>query len=212
MKKLLIATAILCMFHHVNAQKKFEDSNPTKEVAPSLKNDIDLYIDVAPLFFIAPAATLGAGIEYNRFQLGILAIRGNKLPDSFKDLVFANAEKVEFDKVSAIEIVFKTYYKKSRKGFYIGGLSNFSRYRATDKPSNSNKSFSALNLDCFIGYRWFPFKKYLYIDPAFGFTTNVNKKENLNFAGNTFQFKSGFGFGPFLFVGVRFPLFKESRK
>ena len=184
----------------------------TKEATASTKSDLYGYVDIAPLFFVAPAATLGAGIEYDRFQLGVLAIRGNKLPDSFKNLVFENAQKVEFDKSTALEIVFKTYYKKSRKGFYLGGLANFSKYRAVDKSSGSNKTFSALNLDSFIGYRWFPFKKYLYIDPALGFTTNVNKKENLNFVGNTFQFKSGFGLTPFLFVGVRFPLFKENSR
>ena len=183
----------------------------TKATVPSIKSDFYGYVDIAPLFFVAPAATLGAGIEYDRFQLGVLGIRSNKLPDSFKDLVFANAQKIEFDKSEALEIVFKTYYKKSRKGFYVGGLANFSRYRAVDKLSGGNKSFSALNLDAFVGYRWFPFKKYLYIDPALGFTTNVNKKEDLNFANNTFQFKSGSAFSPFLFVGARFPLFKEGR-
>ena len=181
----------------------------TKESVSFNKSDFHIYFDIAPLFFIAPAATLGAGIEYDRFQLGVLGIRGNKLPNSFKDLVFTNAQKLEFDKSEALEIIFKTYYKKSRKGFYVGGLANFSRYRAVDKLSSSNKSFSALNLDAFVGYRWFPFKKYFYIDPALGFTSNVNKKEDLNFAGNAFQFKPGFSFGPFLFVGVRLPLFKE---
>ena len=83
----------------------------TKETASFVKRDLYGYIDIAPLFFVAPAATLGAGIEYDRFQLGVLAIRGKKLPDSFKELVFANAQNIEFDKTGALEIVFKTYYK-----------------------------------------------------------------------------------------------------
>jgi hypothetical protein len=127
------------------------------------KQDLNLYVDIAPLFFAAPAFTLGGGLEYNRFQLGVLGIRGNKLPNTFKDLVFENAKEVDFDKVLSTEVVFKSYYKKSRKGFYIGGLVNYSQFRAVDKLTSTNKTIQGLNLDAFIGYRWFPFKKYLNI-------------------------------------------------
>ena len=72
-KKIVIAFIFIAAFDNCIGQ--------TKDVAPSLKNNVDLYFDIAPLFFSAPATTLGAGIEYNRFQLGVLAIRGNKLPD-----------------------------------------------------------------------------------------------------------------------------------
>lgn len=172
------------------------------------KQDFNVYLDIAPLFFAAPAFTAGIGAEYDRFQLGILLIRGKTLPNAFKDLVFTGATKVDFDQVKSEEIVFKAYLKKHRKGFYLGGLANFTEYCAIDKIKNESKTIAGLNLDAFVGYRWFPFKKYFYIDPALGFTTNVNKKDNINFANENFTFKSGLGFGSFLFVGARFPIFK----
>jgi hypothetical protein len=206
MKSIVINSIVLLFSLNVFAQQM-----PAKTAASKKDAGPQFFVDVSPIFFLGGAyASFGTGIEYNRFLLGVNIIRSNKLNTQFKEDVFVRGSaNFDFTNVKSEEIVAKVFLKKSRKGFYAASLINFTEYKATQKVSNQTQKISGTNLDIFIGYRWFPFKKIFFVDGGFGTSRNIaNNGANL-FLNDNLAFKTTPDFLPFLSIGSRFSFNKK---
>ena len=61
-----------------------------------------------------------------------------------------------------------------------------------------------------MGFRWFPFKEYLYIDGGYGVSFNINGNNSRTLGSSTYSPKSVLGI-PFFAVGGRISLSKPTK-
>jgi hypothetical protein len=203
MKYFLIATAL---FISMQSIAQIADNTSKNKFN---KKDIQVWVDVSPIFFLGGAyASFGAGAEYNRFQFGVNIVRANSLNKQFTEGIFTKIDNLQFGTTKSEEIVLKTFLKRSRKGFYLGLLANFTEYDLKETITNKTLTIASTNLDAFAGYRVFPFKKIFYIDGGFGISKNISSKATKMLGNESFAFQNKVDFLPFLSLGARFSLFK----
>jgi hypothetical protein len=161
-----------------------------------------LYADLSPLFFASGGWGFAVGYEQKRVQIGINFVGVKKLGGQLAAGLFENDTKLDIRDNLGAELMVNYFLKPSRKGFYAGAILGYSQFniKNIEKNTASSKAISVYG-DLRLGYRWFPFKEYFYIDAAYGFSRKIASTTSIDYV-----FKSEFSFFPFLNVGARFKL------
>jgi hypothetical protein len=175
--------------------------------AKSEKKEVQAFAEINPQFFAFGGYGGGLGVEYSRFQSGFIFIH-TKLTPNFRDAIFTNAEDLEVPVNWAAEAFTNIYLRKDRKGFYAGLIYSYDGYSVTDVPSQKKEKFNKSYLVTRVGFRWFPFKEYFYIDGGYGFSVNLDGAATRTLGSSTYSHKTKLGL-PFFAVGGRFSLTKS---
>ncbi len=210
MKQILVIALAISTSVNVFAQK--ENSNLFKRFynnqisANSPKKELQIFAEVNPQFFATNGYGYGLGLEFSRFQTGFISLK-TKLTPTFRDAIFNNAKNLDIPKNTANEIFLNVYLRKDRKGLYVGSILSFDGYSVTDVPTQKKEDFKKTYLVSRVGFRWFPFKEYLYIDGGYGVSFNLSGSKERVIGKSTYSPKSVLAL-PFFAVGGRISLGK----
>ena len=97
------------------------------------------------------------------------------------------------------------YLRKDRKGFYAGSILSFDGYSVIDIPTQKKEDFTKTYLVARAGFRWFPFKEYVYIDGGYGVSFNLSGSDSRTLGSSKYNPKSILAL-PFFAVGGRISL------
>lgn len=176
--------------------------------AKSEKISPRLFVEVNPQFFVFGGYGGGIGLEYSRFQSGFIYIN-TKLTPTFKDAIFNNAKDLDVPVNWAAELFTNVYLRKDRKGFYAGMIYSYDGYSVTDIPTQKKEDFTKSYLVTRIGFRWFPFREYFYIDGGYGVSVNLDGAATRTLGSSIYSHKNVLAL-PFFAIGGRFPLAKHN--
>ena len=210
MKQILLIALALSASANVLAQK--ENSNLFKRFYSnqvsinSEKKELQIFAEVNPQFFATNGYGYGLGLEFSRFQTGFISLK-TELSPTFRDAIFDNAKNLDIPKNTADEIFLNVYLRKDRKGLYVGSILSFDGYSVIDVPTQKKEDFKKTYLVSRVGFRWFPFKEYLYIDGGYGLSFNLSGSEVRVIGNSTYSPKSILAL-PFFAVGGRISLGK----
>jgi hypothetical protein len=198
MKKMFLATLLFSSTIGLSAQPNPE----TPTTTPSGKGMF--YTDLSPLFFASGGWGFAVGYEKKRIQSGINFVGVKKLEGQLASGLLEDYTKLDIRDNLGAEWMFNYFLKPTRKGFYAGAILGYSQFniKNIEKNTASQKAVSVYG-DLRLGYRWFPFKEYFYIDAAYGFSRRI-----VSTSSSDYTFKSDFSFFPFMNVGARFSLGK----
>jgi hypothetical protein len=211
MKPLLIFALSLQLSHTMLAQTENQNAlgrfynNQIR--AKSDKKNPQLFIEVNPQFFAFSGYGGGIGLEYSRFQSGFIYLY-TKLTPNFRDAIFNDAKNLDVPVNWAAEVFTNVYLRKDRKGFYAGLIYSYDGYSVKDVPTQKKEAFTKSYLVTRVGFRWFPFKDYLYLDGGYGVSINLDGAATRTLGSTTYSHKTILGL-PFLAVGGRFSLTKQ---
>ena len=198
---LTISLSINAYSQHQNLLKRFYQN----QIKPSSeKSKTQLFAEINPQFFAFDGYGGGLGIEFSRFQTGLIYIN-TKLTPSFRDAIFNDAKNIEVPKNWAAEIFANIFLRKDRKGFYTGLIYSYDSYSVIDVPTKQKEDYTKSYIVTRAGFRWFPFKKYFYIDGGYGISFNINGTDKRTLGSSTYSPKQILGL-PFFAVGGRFNL------
>jgi hypothetical protein len=172
--------------------------------AKSESKGLQAFAEINPQFFAFGGFGGGLGIEFSRFQTGFIYLN-TKLTPTFRDAIFKDAKNVDVPVNWAAEIFANVFLRQDRKGFYAGLIYSYDGYSATDIPTQKKETFNKSYLVTRAGFRWFPFREYLYIDGGYGISVNLSGSEKRVLGSSTYSPKSLLGL-PFFAVGGRFSL------
>jgi hypothetical protein len=172
--------------------------------AKSESKGLQVFAEINPQFFAFGGFGGGLGIEFSRFQTGFIYLN-TKLTPTFRDPIFKDAKTITVPKNTAAEIFANVFLRKDRKGFYAGSILSYDWYSVTDDASQQKEDFTKLYLVTRAGFRWFPFKEYLYIDGGYGFSVNLSSSDKRKLGASTYSPQSVIAL-PFFAVGGRFTL------
>ena len=100
--------------------------------------------------------------------------------EGIRDAIFQNASNIQIDRNFSFEIFGNVYLSKNRKGFYAGFLAGPEWLDLTDLPSGEQtrirKTYMVMPK---IGFRWFPFGKYFFLDGGYGLAWNLSSLDPL---------------------------------
>ena len=208
MRQIISMAFALCLSANLFAQnenktffRKFYDNQISSN---SEKKELQIFAEVNPQFFAFNGYGFGAGAEFSRFQVGAIFIK-TELTDSFRDAIFDNAANLKIPKNTAAEIFVNVYLRKDRKGFYAGSILSFDGYSVIDVPTQKKENFNKTYLVARAGFRWFPFKEYVYIDGGYGVSFNLSGSDKIVLGSSTYFPKSVLAL-PFFAVGGRISL------
>ena len=210
MKQILLIALALSASANVLAQK--ENSNLFKRFynnqvsINSEKKELQIFAEVNPQFFATNGYGYGLGLEFSRFQTGFIRLK-TELSPTFRDAIFDNAKNLDIPKNTADEIFLNVYLRKDRKGLYVGSILSFDGYSVIDVPTQKKEDFKKTYLVSRVGFRWFPFKEYLYIDGGYGVSFNLSGSKERVIGNSTYSPKSILAL-PFFAVGGRISLGK----
>ena len=170
----------------------------------SEKKELQFFAEVNPQFFAFNGYGFGAGAEFSRFQVGVIILK-TELTDSFRDAIFDNATSLKIPKNTAAEIFVNVYLRKDRKGFYAGSILSFDGYSVIDVPTQKKEDFTKTYIVARAGFRWFPFKEYLYIDGGYGVSFNLSGSQERILGSSIYKPKSVLAL-PFFAIGGRISL------
>lgn len=181
-------------------------SNPEKATVGS--NNGMLYADISPLFFVSGGWGFAVGYEKKYIQSGLNFVGVKKIDGQFAASLFEEHTSLEIKDNLGVEWMSNFFLKPTRKGFYAGAILGYSQFNIKNIEIN-NTPLKAVSVygDLRVGYRWFPFKEYFYIDAAYGFSRKIVSTSN-----SAYTFKSNVNFFPFMNVGARFNLGKCTQK
>ena len=170
---------------------------------------LQLFAEINPQFIAFDGFGGGLGVEFSRFQTGLIYFK-TKLTPEFRDAVFNDAKNLDVPVNWAAEIFVNAYLRKDRKGFYTGLIYSYDGYSIVDVPTQRNENINKSYLVTRAGFRWFPFKEYLYIDGGYGVSFNINGNNSRILGSSTYSPKSVLGI-PFFAVGGRISFSKPTK-
>ncbi len=211
MRKIIILTLALTISASAFGQNDniFKNFYHNQLRAKSEKKELQFFAEINPQFFAYSGFGGGAGVEFSRFQTGAIYLN-TKLTSGFRDAIFNNATNLDVPLNWAAEVFANIYLRKDRKGFYTGFIYSYDGYSVTDVPTQSKEEFNKSYLVTRVGFRWFPFKEYFYIDGGYGVSFNLSGSENRVLGGSTYSPKSVLAL-PFFAVGARIYLNKSAK-
>ena len=168
-----------------------------------------LFAEINPQFIVFNGFGGGLGVEFSRFQTGLIYLN-TKLTPKFRDAIFNNAKNLDVPVNWAAEIFVNAYLRKDRKGFYTGLIYSYDGYSIVDIPTQRKENINKSYLVTRAGFRWFPFKEYLYIDGGYGVSFNIDGNNSRTLGSSTYSPKSVLGI-PFFAVGGRISLGKPTK-
>jgi hypothetical protein len=177
--------------------------------AKSLKARPQLFAEINPQFFAYGGYGAGLGVEFSRFQTGFIYLN-TKLTPSFRDAIFHNAKALDVPVNWAAEVFANIFLRKDRKGFYAGLIYSYDGYSVTDVPTQRKEEFNKSYLVTRVGFRWFPFKEYFYIDGGYGVSLNLSGSEDRILGSSTYSPKSVLAL-PFFAIGGRIYLNRATK-
>ena len=199
MKKLFIAIAILCVCQQVNAQKKFEDKNPK------------VFVEFSPFLASFNLVTIGGGLEWDKNTFGATYTKGHhQFSHYLNTITFVTAGNFEYLHTSSEDIFFKRFFNTDRHGFNVGALLNLTHWEVKNLKDDSKKNVTGVYGTLNLGYRWFPFQKYVYIEPTFGVSYNFRNNINNQIGNDSFKFVP-IELTPEIKIGTRINLFKPKK-
>lgn len=178
--------------------------------AKSEKRGLQLFVEVNPQFFAFGGYGGGLGIEYSRFQTGFIYLN-TKLTPNFRDAIFNEAKNIEVPVNWAAEMFTNVFLRKDRKGFYAGLIYSYDGYSVTDVPTQKKENFNKSYLVTRMGFRWFPFKEYFYIDGGYGLSFNIDGAATRTLGSSIYSHKTILTL-PFFSIGGRFSLTKYKQR
>ena len=177
--------------------------------AKSESKKLQLFAEINPQFIAFNGFGGGLGVEFSRFQTGLIYFN-LKLTPEFRDAIFNNAKNLDVPKNRATEIFVNAYLRKDRKGFYTGLIYSYEKFTVVDIPTQRKENINKSYLVTRVGFRWFPFKEYLYIDGGYGVSFNIDGNDSRTLGSSTYSPKSVLGI-PFFAVGGRISLTKPTK-
>ncbi len=168
------------------------------------KKALQAFAEINPQFFAFGGFGGGLGLEFSRFQTGFIYLQ-TKLTPNFRDAIFKDAKNLDIPKNTAAEIFANVFFRKDRKGFYAGSILSYDGYTVIDTLSKTKESFNKSYLVTRVGFRWFPFQHYFYIDGGYGISINLNGAANRTLGNTIYSHKTVLAL-PFFAVGGRFNL------
>ena len=178
--------------------------------AKSEKRGLQLFVEVNPQFFAFGGYGGGLGIEYSRFQTGFIYLN-TKLTPNFRDAIFNEAKNIEVPVNWAAEMFTNVFLRKDRKGFYAGLIYSYDGYSVTDVPTQKKENFNKSYLVTRMGFRWFPFKEFFYIDGGYGLSLNIDGAATRTLGSSIYSHKTILTL-PFFSIGGRFSLTKYKQR
>jgi hypothetical protein len=171
---------------------------------------LQFFAEVNPQFFAFGGFGAGAGLEFLRVQTGFIYLQ-TKLTPSFRDVIFNDAKNLDVPKNTAVEIFANLFLRKDRRGFYAGTILSYDGYAVTDTLSKQKENFNKSYLVTRVGFRWFPFQKFVYIDGGYGVSFNLDGAAKRTLGQTTYSHKTILSL-PFFAVGGRFLLTRKTKK
>ena len=198
MKKLLIATAILFASAQANAQTKFEDTNPK------------VFVEFSPFLAAFNLVVIGGGLEWNKYSVGVAYTTGHHhFTHDLNVVTFQNFGDLHFLHTRSEDIFVKRYFNTNRTGFSVSALFNLTHWEVENHDEDKTKNITGVYGTLNGSYRWFPFQKYVYIEPILGVSYNFSGKETVAVGTESFNFnKQPFEITPEIKIGTRINLFK----
>ncbi len=172
--------------------------------AKSDQKELQLFAEINPQFFAFGGFGGGLGVEFSRFQTGFIYLN-TKLTPTFRDAIFNDAKNLDVPVNWAAEVFANAFLRKDRKGFYAGLIYSYDGYFVTDVPTQQKEEYSKSYLVTRVGFRWFPFKEYFYIDGGYGVSFNLNGTDKRILGSSIYSPRSVLTL-PFFAVGGRFSL------
>lgn len=201
MKKLLIATALLFACAQLNAQTKFEARNPK------------IFVEFSPFLAAFNLVVVGGGVEWDKYSAGVAYTTGrHHFSHSLNKITFQNFGDLHFLHNRSEDIFVKRYFNNDRTGFSVSALFNLTHWEAQNHAEDIAKNITGTYATLNGSYRWFPFQKYIYIEPIFGVSYNSSSKETVVVGTQSFNFnKQPFELTPEIKIGTRINLFKPKK-
>jgi hypothetical protein len=182
-----------------NQDKRFYNTHlKRKDVAP--KKGM-FYADISPLFFTQNGFGVALGYEVKKVQTGINFVGVSRLKPDFALTLFEKSELLEVNNNLGAEWMFNYFLRPDRRGFYAGSILGYSQFNVKNIARAKSEKAVSVYGDLRVGFRWFPFREYFYIDAAYGFSRKIKSTSSENYT-----FKSNVSFFPFLNIGSRFSL------
>jgi hypothetical protein len=204
MKKIVLALCFL-------ATTVLSHSQGINKKEPS-KNDFKVFAEFSPFLAAYRLVSISGGVEFSNYQMGATFTKGNHhFAHGLSKTTFANFGTLHFLHNQSEEIFVKRYFKKSRKGLYVGLLLNLTHWKVENHEQDMYKNTIGKYLTTYVGYRWFPFKNndMLYVEPNFGVSARLNGKEFKQVGNQSYTFlQPPFELTPNIFIGARFKLRK----
>ena len=194
----------------INAFSQSENKNLFKRFYNNhLKANVEqkeaqFFAEVSPQFFAYGGYGAGIGYEFSRFQTGFISIK-TELKPTFRDAIFDNAQNLTIPKNAAAEVFANVFLRKDRKGLYAGTIYSYDWYSVIDNKTQQKEDFTKQYLVARVGFRWFPFKEYLYVDGGYGVSFNLSGSDERKLGESNYSPKSVLAL-PFFSVGGRFSL------
>jgi hypothetical protein len=158
----------------------------------SKKRDIMGFAEFSPFLAGFQLVSINAGVEFSRFQAGGTFTKGTHLfSHGLNKTTFANYGTLHFLHTQSEEIFVKRFFKKTRKGVYLGMLLNLTHWEVENREQNIFKNTIGKYFTTYAGYRWFPFQKkndIFYVEPNFGISARLNGKEFTQVGNQSFSF------------------------
>ena len=201
MKKLLITFAIFLVCQNINAQKKFEDRNPK------------IFVEFSPFLATFNLVVVGAGLEWDKYSAGLVYTTGNhQFSHSLNKVTFQNFGTLQFLHNRSQDFFVRRYFNNDRTGFSIGALFNLTRWEVQNNAENKFKNITGVYGTLSGSYRWFPYQKYVYVEPILGVSYNFANKTTTTVGSKSFNFnKQPFEITPEIKIGTRINLFKKKK-
>jgi hypothetical protein len=213
MRKIILLTFALNIGTSAFAQNEkgsiFKNFYHNQLRAKSEKKELQLFAEINPQFFTYSGYGGGLGLEFSRFQTGFIYLN-TKLTPGFRDAIFDNAKELDVPLNWAAEVFANIFLRKDRKGFYAGFIYSYDGYSVTDVPSQSKEEFNKSYLVTRVGFRWFPFKEYFYIDGGYGVSLNLSGSDDRVLGSSTYSPKSVLTL-PFFALGGRIYLNRSTK-
>ena len=168
------------------------------------QKEAQFFAEVNPQFFASNGYGFGLGYEFSRFQTGFISIK-TELNPTFRDAIFDNAQNLTIPKNAAAEVFANVFLRKDRKGLYAGTIYSYDWYSVIDNKTQQKEDFTKQYLVARVGFRWFPFKEYLYVDGGYGVSFNLSGSDERKLGESNYSPKSVLAL-PFFSVGGRFSL------
>lgn len=190
-----------------NVFNRFYDNHLKPKVE---EKPLQLFAEINPQFFAFGGFGVGAGLEFTRLQTGFIYLQ-TKLTPSFRDAIFNDAKTLDVPKNTAAEIFANLFLRKDRQGLYVGSILSYDGYSVTDTLSKQKENFNKSYLVTRVGFRWFPFQRYIYIDGGYGVSFNLDGAAKRTLGKTTYSHKTILSI-PFFAVGGRFLLTRKTKK
>jgi hypothetical protein len=176
------------------------------------KTDFKVFAEFSPFLAAFQLVSVGGGVEFSRYQIGASFTKGtHHFTHGLSTTTFADFGTLHFLHNQTEEIFVKRYFKKSRKGVYIGLLLNLTHWEVQNHDQGIYVNTIGKYLTSYVGYRWFPFKNndIFYVEPNFGVSVRLNGSELTKVGNQSFSFlQPPVELTPNVLIGARFKLKK----